>query len=103
TSAARWTLSARETGQALLAHPEVREAAVIGVPDELRGQIPKACVVAPGKSPAFAGELQEFVKARLSKHEFPRAIELVDELPKTPAGKIDRKTLREWATSRDGG
>jgi acetyl-CoA synthetase len=98
---AGWTMSALEIEQALLAHPDVREAAVIGVADELRGQIPKACVVAPGKSPAFAGELQEFVKARLSKHEYPRAIELVDELPKTPAGKIDRKTLRERATSRD--
>jgi acetyl-CoA synthetase len=94
---AGWTMSALEIEQALLAHPDVREAAVIGVADLLRGQIPKACVVAPGTGPGFARELQEFVKARLSKHEYPRAIELVDELPKTPAGKIDRKTLRERA------
>jgi acetyl-CoA synthetase len=94
---AGWTMSALEIEQALLAHPDVREAAVIGVPDDLRGQIPKACIVAPGKTPAFARELQEFVKARLSQHEYPRAIELVDELPKTPAGKIDRKTLRDRA------
>jgi acetyl-CoA synthetase len=90
-----WTMSALEIEQALLAHPEVREAAVIGVPDELRGQIPKACIVAPGKGPDFARELQEFVKDRLSRHEYPRAIEIVGELPKTPAGKIDRKTLRD--------
>jgi acetyl-CoA synthetase len=51
--------------------------------------------VAPGKTAGFVRELQEFVRDRLSKHEYPRAIELVDELPKTPAGKIDRKTLRE--------
>ena len=38
------------------------------------------------------------MKDRLSQHEYPRAIEIVDELPKTPAGKIDRKTLRERAT-----
>ena len=95
---AGWTMSALEIEQALLAHPDVREAAVIGVADPLRGQIPKACVVAPGMGPGFAHELQEFVKARLSKHEYPRAIELVDELPKTPAGKIDRKTLRERAS-----
>jgi acetyl-CoA synthetase len=95
---AGWTMSALEIEQALLAHPDVREAAVIGVADPLRGQIPKACVVAPGRGPGFARELQEFVKARLSKHEYPRAIELVDELPKTPAGKIDRKTLRERAS-----
>jgi acetyl-CoA synthetase len=92
---AGWTMSALEIERALLAHPAVREAAVIGVADALRGQIPKACIVAPGKDAAFARELQEFVKDRLSKHEYPRAIEIVDELPKTPAGKIDRKTLRE--------
>jgi acetyl-CoA synthetase len=90
-----WTMSALEIEQALLAHPDVREAAVFGVPDELRGQIPKACIVAPGKGPGFARELQEFVKDRLSRHEYPRAIEIVAELPKTPAGKIDRKTLRD--------
>ena len=92
---AGWTMSALEIEQALLAHPDVREAAVIGVADPLRGQIPKACVVAPGMGPGFARELQDFVKGRLSKHEYPRAIDIVDELPKTPAGKIDRKTLRE--------
>jgi acetyl-CoA synthetase len=92
---AGWTMSAVEIEQVLLAHPDVREAAVIGVADPLRGQIPKACVVAPGMGPGFARELQEFVKTRLSKHEYPRAIEFVDELPKTPAGKIDRKRLRE--------
>ena len=95
---AGWTMSALEIEQALLAHPDVREAAVIGVADPLRGQIPKACVVAPGMGPDFARELQEFVKSRLSKHEYPRAIEIVAELPKTPAGKIDRKALRERAS-----
>jgi acetyl-CoA synthetase len=95
---AGWTMSALEIEQALLAHPDVREAAVFGVADSLRGQIPKACVVAPGMGPGFARELQEFVKSRLSKHEYPRAIEIVEELPKTPAGKIDRKTLRERAS-----
>ncbi len=90
-----WAMSALEIEQALLAHPDVREAAVIGVSDELRGQIPKACIVAPGKGPDFARELQEFVKDRLSRHEYPRAIEILGELPKTPAGKIDRKTLRD--------
>ena len=92
---AGWTMSALEIEQALLAHPDVREAAVIGVADPLRGQIPKACVVAPGAGPGFVRELQDFVKARLSQHEYPRAIDIVEELPKTPAGKIDRKTLRE--------
>ncbi len=91
---AGWTMSAVEIEDALLSHPEVREAAVVGAPDEVRGQIPKAYVVAERAGPGFARELQEWVGGRLSRHEYPRAIEFVDELPKTPAGKIDRRALR---------
>jgi acetyl-CoA synthetase len=92
---AGWTMSAVEIEDTLLKHPRVSEAAVIGVPDPIRGQIPKAYVVAEGRGPAFERELQEFVKARLGPYEYPRRIEFVDELPKTPAGKIDRKALRD--------
>jgi acetyl-CoA synthetase len=96
---AGWTMSALEIEQALLAHPDVVEAAVIAVPDAVRGQVPKACIVAPGKRGGFEREVQEFVQARLSRHEYPRIVEIVDELPKTPAGKIDRKALREREAS----
>jgi acetyl-CoA synthetase len=89
-----WTMSAVEIEETLLAHPDVREAAVVGVPDATRGQVPKAYVVAGRQGESFERELQEFVRQRLSQHEYPRAIELVDALPKTPAGKIDRKALR---------
>ena len=92
---AGWTMSAREIEDALLRHPDVREVAVVGVPDALRGQIPKAFVVAERAGDAFALELQDFVRTRLSRHEYPRVVEWVDALPKTPAGKIDRKTLRD--------
>jgi acetyl-CoA synthetase len=92
---AGWTMSAVEIEDTLLKHRQVSEAAVIGVPDPIRGQIPKAYVVAEGRGPAFEHELQEFVKARLGSYEYPRRIEFVDELPKTPAGKIDRKALRD--------
>src|SRR4029450_7609603 len=68
---AGWTMSALEIEQALLGHPDVRGAGGSGVPDDLRGQIPKAFVVAAGKTAAFARDLQEFVKDRLSKHEYP--------------------------------
>jgi len=78
-----------------MAHPEVREAAVIAVADELRGQVAKAFVVARGTDPALPAALQGWVRERLSQHEYPRAIEIVDELPKTPAGKINRQALRE--------
>ncbi len=60
---AGWTLSALEIEQALLAHPEVREAAVIGVPDERRGQVPQAWIVARRHDDALASELQEHVRA----------------------------------------
>ena len=91
---AGWTLSALEIEQALLAHPEVREAAVIGVPDERRGQVPQAWIVARRHDDALASELQEHVRSRLGRHEFPRHVRFVDALPRTPAGKVDRHALR---------
>ena len=97
---AGWTMSAVEIEDALLSHPDVREAAVVAAPDALRGQIPKAYVVAGRDDAAFARELQEWVGARLSQHEYPRAVEFVEELPKTPAGKTDRRALRERAGGR---
>jgi len=93
---AGWTMSAVEIENTLLKHPDVREAAVIGVPDEKRGQVVKAFLVSqrePGE--AFTRELQDFTRERLSQHEYPRLIEIVGELPKTPAGKVHRKVLRE--------
>src|SRR5205823_5013875 len=92
---AGWTMSAVEIEDALLSHPDVREAAVVAAPDALRGQIAKAYVVAGRADAAFTRELQEWVGARLSQHEYPRAVELVEELPKTPAGKTDRRAVRE--------
>jgi acetyl-CoA synthetase len=91
---AGWTLSALEIERALLAHPDVREAAVVGVADALRGQVPQAWVVPRRRSPDLAAALQEHVRARLGRHEFPRHVELVEALPRTPAGKIDRHALR---------
>jgi acetyl-CoA synthetase len=92
---AGWTMSALEIENALLGHPAVREAAVIGVPDPLRGQIPKAFVVAAREGPDLVRELQDHVRGRLSQHEYPREVELVRALPRTPAGKINRKALRD--------
>jgi acetyl-CoA synthetase len=95
---AGWTMSAVEIEDVLLAHPDVSEAAVIGVSDELRGQVVKAFVVsARGGDDAFARELQDFTRTRLSQHEYPRQVAFVSALPKTPAGKVNRKALREAA------
>jgi acetyl-CoA synthetase len=89
-------MSAVEIEDAILKHKDVREAAAIGVPDATRGQIVKAFVVSPraGDEP-FVTEIQELVRARLSAHEYPRQIAFVAELPKTPAGKVNRKVLRD--------
>jgi acetyl-CoA synthetase len=96
---AGWTMSAVEIENALLAHPDVREAAVVGAADPLRGHVPRAYVVAARAGDAFARELQDHVRARLSQHEYPRQVEFVDELPRTPAGKINRKALRDRAAA----
>jgi acetyl-CoA synthetase len=93
---AGWTMSAVEIENALLAHPDIKEAAVIGVPDETRGQVVKAFLVSQrDENQAFAREIQDFVRNRLSQHEYPRHIAIVSELPKTPAGKVNRKVLRD--------
>jgi len=93
---AGWTMSAVEIENTLLKHQDVREAAVIGVPDATRGQVAKAFIVS-GRAPSdeFVDELKNFTRERLSQHEFPRHIAFVSELPRTPAGKVHRKVLRD--------
>ena len=93
---AGWTMSAIEIEDVLLKHEKVEEAAVIGVPDAIRGLIPKAFLVCKtNEHEGLVEELQEFTKSRLSLHEYPRDIEFVDAIPKTPAGKVNRKVLRD--------
>jgi len=93
---AGWTMSAVEIENTLLKHPDVKEAAVIGVPDATRGQVVKAFIVSDRSASAdFVEELKTFTRERLSLHEFPRHIAFASELPKTPAGKVHRKVLRE--------
>jgi acetyl-CoA synthetase len=93
---AGWTMSAVEIENTLLKHPDVREVGVIAVPDSTRGQVAKAFVVSErAPSTGYADELKHFTRERLSQHEFPRQIAFVSELPKTPAGKINRKVLRD--------
>jgi len=93
---AGWTMSAVEIENTMLRHENVLECGVIGVPDEKRGQVVKAFVVANRPaSDEFVQELQDFTRERLAQHEFPRIVEFVDDLPKNPAGKVHRKMLRD--------
>jgi acetyl-CoA synthetase len=96
-----------EVESALIAHPAVAEVAVIGTPDELRGEAVTAFVVASSAhAPTIelADELQQFVKSRLAKHLYPRRVVFVDALPRTPSGKIHRTALREqWRAEQVAG
>jgi acetyl-CoA synthetase len=100
---AGWTMSAVELENTLLKHPDVRESRVLALPDATRGLVANAYFVSErAASAAFADELKFFTRERLSQHEFPRQIAFVPELPKTPAGKIHRKALRDReAAQRD--
>jgi acetyl-CoA synthetase len=93
---AGWTMSAVEIENTMLKHPDVKECAVIGAPDEARGLVVKAFVVTDrAASDEYVKELQDFTRQRLAQHEFPRIVEFTPELPKTPAGKVHRKVLRD--------
>ncbi|MDT7598973.1 MAG: acetyl-CoA synthetase, partial [Pseudonocardiales bacterium] len=86
-----------EVESVLVEHPDVAEAAVIGVPDDLRGEVIEAFVVPrSGVTPSqeFTTALQQQVKTQFAAHAYPRAVHVVDALPKTPSGKIQRYMLR---------
>ena len=94
-----------EVESALLEHPAVREAAVVGSPDIIRGMIVKAFVVLKdGFQPSeqLAKDIQKFVKKHTAPYKYPRAIEFTDDLPKTISGKIRRNVLRERELAGEG-
>lgn len=84
----------REVEDVLYEHPAVREAAVVGAPDEYRGETVVAFVsVKPGAT-ADPAELVEFCKQRMAAYKYPRRVEILDEVPKNPSGKMLRRELR---------
>jgi len=93
-----YTIGPFEVEDALVKHPAVQECAVIASPDEIRGNIVKAFVVLKNKedkgSTTLIQELQDHVKQLTAPYKYPRAIEFIDELPKTTSGKIRRVELR---------
>jgi long-chain acyl-CoA synthetase len=84
----------REVEDVLIQHPAVLEAAVIGVPDEYRGESVKGFVSLKLGMLAEPDELKEFCRERIASYKCPRQIEILDDLPKTASGKILRRELR---------
>jgi long-chain acyl-CoA synthetase len=94
----------RNIEEAIYQHPSVAEVSVIGVPDAYRGEVPKAFVKLKAGAPALTfDELKTFLKDRLGKHEMIGALEIRDDLPKTPVGKISKKDLRAEEARAHGG
>ena len=91
-----YNIAGPEVEQALLGHPEVVDCAVVGAPDEERGMIVKAFVVLnPDRTREVSPEeLQDFVKQAIAPYKRPRAVEFLDELPRTSTGKLQRYKLR---------
>ena len=90
-----WTISPTEIEETLLKHEDIEEAAVIGVPDKDRGHNVKAFIKVHEQRPGLEQEIKNYVKENLSKHEYPRIIEFVDDLPKTPKGNVKKQELLE--------
>jgi 2-aminobenzoate-CoA ligase len=98
---AGYNIGAPEVEEALMQHPAVAECAVVGVPDDERGQIVKAFVVLrPGQAAdaAQVRTLQDFVKQAIAPYKYPRAIEFTAALPRTETGKLQRFKLKDNTT-----
>jgi long-chain acyl-CoA synthetase len=89
----------REVEDVLYTHPAVREAAVVGVADAYRGETVKAYVSLKAGAEVTVQELVAHCKQRMAAYKYPREVEVVDELPKSPTGKILRRSLRARAAT----
>jgi long-chain acyl-CoA synthetase len=93
----------REVEEVLSSHPAVQDAAIIGVPDERRGELPYAFVVRAAGQEATEEELIEHCRRNLARYKVPSGIEFRDDLPRTMIGKVLRKDLRAEISARDPG
>jgi len=95
---AGYNISGPEVENVLLLHPRVKECAVVGLPDEERGQVVSAFVVLSDGAtagPELAKDIQDYVKREIAPYKYPRRVEFVDALPRTATGKLQRFRLRE--------
>ena len=79
----------------LITHPKVNDVAVIGIPDESAGELPKAFIVRSPGSEVTAEDLQAFVAEHVASYKHIRLVEFIDEIPKSASGKILRRLLRD--------
>jgi long-chain acyl-CoA synthetase len=85
----------REVEEVLYRHPAIRECAVVGLPDPVKGEIAKAVVVTRSDARPTRDELDAYCRAHLAAYKVPRAYEFVGELPKSASGKILKRVLRQ--------
>jgi long-chain acyl-CoA synthetase len=102
-NAAGYKIWPRDVEDVLYEHEAVREAAVVGVPDEYRGETVKAFVSIKPGAEVTEDALIDFCKQRMAAYKYPRQVEFVDELPKTASGKILRRELRDQEVARSAG
>ncbi|CAN5854798.1 long-chain fatty acid--CoA ligase [soil metagenome] len=100
-SGGEW-ISSVEMENELMSHPQITEAAVIGIPDDKWGERPLACVVVGEGGELSAEDVLEHLRPRVAKWQLPDRVEFIDEVPKTSGGKFSKKTLRERFTERNG-
>ena len=89
----------REIEDVLTQHPAVEEAAVVGVPDASRGEVPLAFVQFKANEETTEAELRNFARQHLAGYKVPRQIRIVDEFPRGPTGKVAKRQLMEMVTA----
>ncbi|WDP85403.1 MAG: AMP-binding protein [Desulfobacter sp.] len=103
--ASAYNIAPAEVEAVLMKHEKIQEVAVIGVPDEYRGETVKAFVVLEedAKGKISQEEILEYGKANMAAYKYPRLVEFIDELPKSPIQKVLRKELRDMEALRREG
>jgi acyl-CoA synthetase (AMP-forming)/AMP-acid ligase II len=92
----------REIEEALFQHPKVLDGAVIGIPDPYLGERTCACIIPrPGQEITFE-EMVEFLRDRIATYKLPERLEIIEELPRTPTGKIQKNILRDEIVEKLG-
>ncbi len=87
-----------EVEDMMLAHPKIKDLVIVGIPDEIKGEAPKAFIQLKEGESVTAEEIRNFCRARMAPYKVPVAVEFIDEIPRSPAGKALRRLLRdkEW-------